>query len=62
MRRRWCILGQSTHTTMITNPWVNRISALLLLAVIYAAGYSGGRDAATLAHHQHPACNPNLKP
>jgi hypothetical protein len=29
---------------MITNPWVNRISALLLLCVIYAAGYSGGRD------------------
>ena len=47
---------------MITNPWVNRISALLLLAVIYAAGYSGGRDAAMLAHHDHPACHPNLKP
>jgi len=47
---------------MITNPWVNRISALLLLCVIYAAGYSGGRDAATLAHHNHPACHPNLKP
>ena len=51
-----------TPRTMITNPWVNRISALLLLCVIYAAGYSGGRDQATLAHHNHPACNTNLKP
>ena len=47
---------------MLANPWINRISAVLLLAVIYAAGYSSGRDAATLAHHQHPACHPNLKP
>ena len=34
---------------MTTNPWVNRISALLLLVVIYAAGYAGGRDQAMLA-------------
>ena len=43
---------------MIINPWVNRISALLLLCVIYAAGYSGGRDQVL----NHPVCNTNLKP
>jgi hypothetical protein len=47
---------------MITNPWVNRITALVVLAAIYAAGYAGGRDQATLAHHNHPACHTNLKP
>ena len=47
---------------MITNPWINRITALVVLLAIYAAGYAGGRDAATMAHHNHPACNTNLKP
>ena len=42
---------------MITNHWVNRISALLLLCVIYAAGYSGGRDQAILAQQQQLTCN-----
>jgi hypothetical protein len=46
---------------MITNPWINRITVLLLLCVIYAAGYSGGRDQATLRFNR-PACNTNLKP
>jgi hypothetical protein len=40
------------------NPWVNRISALLLLVVIHAAGYAAGRDQVL----NHPACNTNLKP
>ena len=47
---------------MITNPWVNRITALVVLLAVYAAGYAGGRDQATLAHNQHPACYTNLKP
>jgi TctA family transporter len=47
---------------MITNPWVNRITALVVLAAIYAAGYAGGRDNAILAHNNHPACHTNLKP
>ena len=51
-----------TPRAMITNPWVNRITALVVLAAIYAAGYAGGRDQATLAHPSHPACNTNLKP
>ena len=35
---------------MITNPWINRISSLVLLAAVYAAGYAGGRDQAVQAH------------
>jgi multidrug efflux pump subunit AcrB len=49
-------------TFMITNPWVNRITALVVLLAVYAAGYAGGRDAATMARLNHPACNTNLKP
>ena len=41
---------------MITNPWVNRISALLLLCVIYAIGYAGGRDQAVQAFTQQSTC------
>ena len=44
------------------NPWANRFAALALLAMVYAAGYSGGKDQATMAHHNHPACHTNLKP
>lgn len=47
---------------MVTNPWVNRITVLVVLAAIYAAGYAGGRDAATMARLNHPACQGNLKP
>jgi hypothetical protein len=48
---------------MVTNPWVNRITALVVLAAIYAAGYAGGRDAATMAHQQQQhACHTNLNP
>lgn len=47
---------------MVTNPWINRITALVTLAAIYAVGYAGGRDAAIIAYQQHPACNTNLKP
>lgn len=47
---------------MITNPWINRITVLVVMFAIYAAGYAGGRDQATLAHLNHPACHTNLKP
>lgn len=47
---------------MITNPWINRITVLVVMFAIYAAGYAGGRDQATLAHQQHSACHQNLKP
>ena len=37
--------------------------SLAVLLLVYAAGYSGGRDAASLgldakAHQNHPACHP----
>jgi hypothetical protein len=32
---------------MVTNPWINRITVLVVMFAIYAAGYAGGRDAAT---------------
>jgi hypothetical protein len=47
---------------MITNPWINRIFALTTLAAIYAAGYAGGKDQATIAQQNHPACHAPLKP
>jgi hypothetical protein len=42
---------------MISNPWVNRITALVVLAAIYAVGYAGGRDQAILAQQQQLTCN-----
>jgi hypothetical protein len=47
-------------TLMVTNPWINRITALVVLLAVYAAGYAGGRDAATMARLNHPACHGNL--
>ena len=55
------------------NPWYGHLISLAVLLLVYAAGYSGGRDAAPLsratplgldtkAHQNHPACHPNLKP
>ena len=46
---------------MITNPWINRITVLVVMFAIYAAGYAAGRDQATLRFN-HSACNTNLKP
>ena len=40
----------------------NRICVLVLLVATYAIGYAGGREQAVQAHHNHPACNTNLKP
>lgn len=47
---------------MINNPWLNRCAGLALMFMLYAVGIAAGRDQATLAHHQHPACHPGLKP
>ena len=47
---------------MIANPWMNRIAVLVVMFAIYTAGYAGCRDQAVEAHHNHPACNTNLKP
>jgi hypothetical protein len=55
-------LPTTTHTTMTTNPWINRFAALALLFMMYAVGISVGRDQAMQAHYQHPDCHTNLKP
>jgi heme A synthase len=47
---------------MITNPWINRITVLVVMFAIYVAGSASGRDAAVQAYNNHPACNTNLKP
>jgi hypothetical protein len=47
---------------MVTHPIINRITVLVVMFAIYAAGYSGGRDQAIINHQQHPACHANLKP
>jgi hypothetical protein len=47
---------------MVINPWVNRITALVVLVAIYAAGYAGGREQAELKFQQHPAAHLPLKP
>jgi len=43
---------------MINNPWINRIAAIVLLAMVYVAG----QDSGYRAHHNHPACHQNVKP
>jgi hypothetical protein len=43
---------------MINNPWINRAAVLVVLAMIYAAGH---HDGALKAHHQHAACQEQLK-
>jgi hypothetical protein len=47
---------------MTNNLWINRFAALTLLFMMYGIGIAAGRDQATLAHHNHPACHQNLKP
>ena len=42
---------------MTTNPWINRITVLVVMFAIYAAGYAGGRDQAILAQQQQLTCN-----
>ena len=42
---------------MITNPWANHITVLVVMFAIYAAGYAGGRDQAILAQQQQFPCN-----
>lgn len=46
------------HYPMIHNPWLNRCAALALLLMVYAAGYAGGKEQATLANH----CYTELRP
>lgn len=47
---------------MTTNRFWNRVAALVMLAMVYAAGHDAGRQAAVQAHHNHPAAQEPLKP
>lgn len=47
---------------MISHRFWNHIAALVLLFMFYGIGIAVGRDQAVEAHHNHPACNRNLKP
>ena len=42
--------------------WAAHLLTLAVLLLVYAAGYSGGRDAALSRVANHPACHPNLRP
>jgi len=44
------------------SPWYGHLISLAVLLLAYAAGYSGGRDAALIRATNHAACHPNLKP
>jgi len=52
----------TTHSTIITNPGINRIGALVLLLVVYTAGRSDGRHQAVASMANRPACHAELKP
>lgn len=41
---------------MNNNIWINRLAILVLMFMLYAAGYSGGKDQLLQAHHAHPEC------
>jgi len=46
----------------MNNPWIKRFAVLAIMFGFYGIGIAAGRDQATLAHYNHPACHPNLKP
>ena len=47
---------------MITNRFWNRVACLVLLAMVYAAGYDTAKQEAAQAHHNHPAAQEPLRP
>jgi len=47
---------------MINNPCVNRIAALVMMFMIYAAGYASGKDQAVLAFQETRPCKITIKP
>ena len=42
--------------------WCVHLMSLAVLLLVYAAGYSNGRDASLSRAAHHPAYHPNLKP
>jgi uncharacterized membrane protein len=47
---------------MITNIWMNRAAAFVLLLFVYALAYDNVKQDAAQAHHNHPAAHLGLKP
>jgi hypothetical protein len=47
---------------MITNSWINRIGALVLLLAVYTAGRSDGHQQTIAVMANHPACHQELHP
>ena len=47
---------------MITNIWMNRAAAFVLLLFVYALAYDNVKQDAAQAHHNHPASYLGLKP
>jgi hypothetical protein len=47
---------------VITNVCINRIATIVVLVMVYAAGYDTARQEAAQAHHNHPAAHQPLKP
>lgn len=43
---------------MITNPWINRIGALVLLLAVYTAGRSDGHQQAVATMLGNSTCHP----
>ena len=47
---------------MITNPIINRIAVVVLLACVYAAGYDAAKQEPVKAYHNCAAAHLPLKP
>jgi hypothetical protein len=47
---------------MITNPWINRAAALVLLLAVYAVGYDNAKQEAAQTLANHPVAHQPLKP
>ena len=47
---------------MINNVWINRIATLVVLAMVYAAGYDSAKQQATQAAVNHPAAHQPMHP
>ena len=47
---------------MITNTWIDRLAALVLLLFVYAVGYDYANQNAVQAQQNYPAAHLGLKP
>jgi fatty acid desaturase len=47
---------------MISNPWINRAAAIVILLMMFVAGHDAGHQQSIKAQNNHPACSGPLKP